>query len=385
VGLIEEQQKRPPRQQPAGKPRRQPRVRALLRRHRPAGVRFLLNWGVLLLAVAVVLGVRYRSEEDARAPLPAPAVQLSRADIRTWQAFPGYNGIVPVLVYHGINKSGNYISTTPQVFAEQMLALKTAGFHAITLAQYVRFAHGDYRGLPSKPILLTFDDGRLDTYRAADNVLRKYGFHGTMFTFGAWPNLNPGFNLRWNELRSMQASGIWSVQEHGGHGHESITVNAKGDEGGVYAYREYLPNAKGGGHLESFAAFRERATSSILWGIQEFGTEIPRYWPAAFAVPEADYGEAGTNDPRIPRFMLPWLRRHFAVVFGGDYLNGQTRQPILTRFTPEFSYRITMGPRETLRALDCRLRDWVDEVPIWQEYACTRPNPPHPYLRAPMP
>jgi peptidoglycan/xylan/chitin deacetylase (PgdA/CDA1 family) len=386
MGLIEEQQRRPPRQQPEGEPRREPRVRALLRRYRPAGVRLLVNWGVLVLAVAVVLAVRYRTEADARAPLPAPAVHLSAADTRTWRAFPAYRGVVPVLVYHGINASGNAIATTPQVFAEQMLALKTAGFHAITLSQYVKFVHGDYTGLPSKPILLTFDDGRLDTYRAANNVLRKYGFHGTMFTFAAWPTLNPGFNLRWNELRSMQASGIWSVEEHGGHGHEYVRYNAKGNTGGVYAFREYFPNAKGnGGHLESFAAFRERVTSSILWGTQRFGTEIPGYRPTAFAVPEADYGQAETNDPRIPRFMLPWLSHHFAVVFGGDYLSGETNQPILARFTPGYSYRITMGPKETLSALGCRLRGWVNAIPIWKEYACIRPHLPHPYLRAPLP
>jgi hypothetical protein len=386
VGLIEERRTRPPAKLPAGKSGRERPVRAFLRRHRRAGVRLLANWGVLILAVSVVLVVRYRAEADARAPLPAPAVHLTSADARTWRAFPPYRGIIPVLVYHGINASSNAIATTPQVFAEQMLALKTAGFHAITLDQYVRFVRGDYQGLPSRPILLTFDDGRLDTYRTANNILRKYGFHGTMFTFAAWPTSNPGFNLRWDELRRMQASGIWSVQVHGGHGHEYVPYNAKGDKGGTYAYREYFPDPKGdGGYVESFAAFRERATSNILWGIQEFGTEIPGFRPIAFAVPEADYGQQGTNDGRIPRFMLPWLRRHFGVVFGGDYLNGESTAPILARFSPTLAYRITMGPRESLSALNCRLRDWVDEVPIWKEYACLRPPPvPHRFLRAPV-
>ena len=72
-----------------------------------------------------------------------------------------------------------------------MLALKAAGFHAITLAQYAAWVHGDRRGMPSKPILLTFDDGRRDAYRAANNLLVQYGFHATMFTFGAWPVANP--------------------------------------------------------------------------------------------------------------------------------------------------------------------------------------------------
>ena len=117
MGLIDEQRRRPPLQQPAGKPRRERRVRAPLRWYRRAGARLLLNWGVLVLAVAVVLVVRYRSEENARAPLPAPAVRLSTVETRTWRAFPAYAGTIPVLVYHGINASGNALATTPRVFA----------------------------------------------------------------------------------------------------------------------------------------------------------------------------------------------------------------------------------------------------------------------------
>ena len=43
-----------------------------------------------------------------------------------------------------------------------------AGFESISLAQYTRFRRGDSRGLPARPVLITFDDGRLDSYRGAD-------------------------------------------------------------------------------------------------------------------------------------------------------------------------------------------------------------------------
>ncbi len=332
--------------------------------------RLLLNWGVLVLAVAVVLLVRYNAEVRARAPLPIPAVHLAAADARQWRAFPSFRGTVPVLTYHGINDSNDGLSVRPQAFAGQLLALKTAGFHPITLSQYVSFVHGDRRGLPSRPILLTFDDGRLDTYRAADRILRKYRFPATMFTFAAWPTMNPGFDLTWDELRRMVQSGIWSVQEHGGHGHEYVVINASGGEGGVYAFRQYIASRTGqGGHLESFPSFRRRVKSSILWGAHQFATRIPGFRPLAFAVPEGNYGQQQTNDRRIPRFMLPWLKSHFPVVFGGDYLTGHTD----VRFSPEVTYRITMGSRVSLRAMHCRLRDWATRAPIWKEYRCLRP------------
>lgn len=344
---------------------------------RIATAHLLLNWGVLVVLVAAVLVVRHRSEGQARAPLPPPKVHLSAAQARQWQAFPSYRRIVPVLMYHGVDSADGALSIRTQFFALEMLALKTAGFHAITLDQYISYVNGHRRGLPSKPILLTFDGGRLDTYRAVNNILREYGFHATVFTFAAWPVTNPGFSLTWSELRNMRESGIWSVQEHGGHGREYVIYNAAGGRGGVYAFRRYIRSLSGQGHLESFSSFVARTTSSILWGEHQFAVHIPRYRPLAFAIPEANYGQQQTNDPRIPEFVLPWLRQHFKVVFGGDYLDrGRSRPPheIRPRFSPTFSYRISVNSKTSLPALNCRLRHWVARTPIWKEYRCLRPG-----------
>ena len=49
-----------------------------------------------------------------------------------------------------------------------MAMLAADGFHAISIAQYARFAGGDVAALPDRPILITFDDGRLDSYQGAD-------------------------------------------------------------------------------------------------------------------------------------------------------------------------------------------------------------------------
>jgi hypothetical protein len=333
--------------------------------------RLLLNWGVLFAVVATLLLARRHDNAVNQAPLPAAPARLTTATTQEWAHFPSYTGSVPVLVYHGINNSGTDYAVTPQLFAAQMLALKTAGFHAITLAQYAAWVHGDRRGLPSKPILLTFDDGRRDAYRAANNLLATYGFHATMFTFAAWPKANPGFSLTWNELQRMQRSSIWSVQEHGGRGHEYVPINAAGGKGGDYADLRYVQKPDGG-HMETFAEFQKRFTTDVIWGMKQFSGHVPGYRPIAFAVPYGDYGQLHTNDPQIPAFTLPWLDSHFSVVFGGDYLDkvpGQ-RAEIPGRFSPKFSYRMTMRQAMTLPALYCRLRDWVTNVPIYHEYQC---------------
>ncbi len=334
--------------------------------------RLLLNWGVLFAVVGTLLLARQHATAVNQAPLAAPPARLTTATTQEWAHFPSYKGSVPVLAYHGINDSGKNFAVTPQLFAEQMLALKTAGFHAITLAQYAAWVHGDRSGMPSKPILLTFDGGRRDAYRAANNLLAKYGFHATMFTFAAWPKTNPGFSLTWNELQRMQRSSIWSVQEHGGRGHEYVPINAAGGKGGDYADLRYVQKP-GEGHMETFAEFQKRFTTDVIWGMNQFTEHVPGYQPIAFAVPYGgDYGQMRSNDPQIAGYTLPWLDSHFSVVFGGDYLNkvpGQ-RAEIPGRFSPKFSYRMTMRQAMTLPALYCRLRDWVTNAPIYREYQC---------------
>ena len=49
-----------------------------------------------------------------------------------------------------------------------------------------------------------------------------------------------------------------------------------------------------------------------------FAHHVEGYRPLAFAPPYGNYGQAGTNDPRIPRALLERLLLSFAVVFTQD-------------------------------------------------------------------
>jgi hypothetical protein len=337
-------------------------------------VRLILNWGVMLSAVAAVVVVRHHVESEARAPLPVPLVHLTRADARQWQSrsFPSYTGVVPVLLYHGVNTSGAPGSVSPPAFAEQMLALHKAGFHAITLSQYVMFKRGAQLKLPSKPILIVFSDGRLETYRATNNVLSKYGFHATMFTYASWPTSHPGFSLTWRELRAMTLSGIWSVQEGGGSGQQYVVYDAAGDRGPAYAFLKWVSGPAGSrGHPEAWLSFIRRVTSSIRWGEHQFVLQLPDYQPLAFAV-GPNYGQLNTNYHRIPHFVISWLQAHFSIVFGGDYLvrahglKHQTNRSPSRRIVRGISVNSTI----TMPVLQCRLHDWVTKTPVSKEQIC---------------
>ena len=106
------------------------------------------------------------------------------ADVRVHN----YRDVVPVLVYHGIDlvlRPSEPYSITRAEFARHMRMLARDGFHAISIAQYARFAGGDVAGLPDRPILITFDDGYLDSYEGADALLARYGMRATMFVITA--------------------------------------------------------------------------------------------------------------------------------------------------------------------------------------------------------
>ena len=334
-----------------------------------------VGWGCLLGIAASIVISRLHTAEADRAPLPLVTATLSASQYHEWKSFPDYRKVVPVLMYHSIGGKASYLTVTRALFAQQMRALKVAGFHTLTIEQYAHYVKHGYRGLPSRPILLTFDDGREDAYRAANDLLGAYGFHVTDLVVPAWVSGHPRFSLSYAQLRQMAQSSTWSVQLHFGWGREQIQYDPAGDTGAAFAYQQYHAGTNGlPGHEETFAQYQHRIAANMEWGVRQLEEHVPGYKPWSMAIPESDYGQAGTNDPRIPPWVLGWLDRHFPVVFGGDYLDKAVgrRFQVAGRFSHTLSYRMSIGPEDSLAVLHCRLMDYVHNVHIWREYACQR-------------
>lgn len=91
---------------------------------------------------------------------------------------------VPILLYHHIaeapaDASSPALWVAPAVFAEQMDALARAGHHAVTLEQaWAAWTRG--RALPSKPVIVSFDDGYADQMTEGLPVLREHGWSGVL-------------------------------------------------------------------------------------------------------------------------------------------------------------------------------------------------------------
>src|SRR5919108_4698703 len=94
-----------------------------------------------------------------------------------------------------------------------------------------------------------------------------------------------------------------------GHGDPRRYGPAPDDVGPLYAYR---------GSGEVLGGWRERAFSDITYGEEQLSFRVRGYRPLAFAPPYGNYGQAGTNDRRIPRELLARALLSFDVVFTQD-------------------------------------------------------------------
>ncbi len=121
---------------------------------------------------------------------------------------------VPVLMYHYISIPPPDadavrldLSVTPQAFDEQMAFLVSNGYHTVRVSDVVdHLLHG--APLPEKPIVLTFDDGYADNYKAAFPILEKYGMTATFYVIAKFTeDQRPGY-ATWDQLREMANAGM---------------------------------------------------------------------------------------------------------------------------------------------------------------------------------
>ena len=253
----------------------------------------------------------------ARTPAPVPRVVLTADERQLWAPGPPDRSVVPVLLYHGVAPVADFskrmdadLGIDAEAFARQMVLLHHAGYETITLDEFVRFIGREDVSLPPRPLLLTYDRARADSWTGSDGILRELDFNAVLFVdVGRVDAKDPEY-LTWGELNALQRSGRWDVQLQSGSGHHQIRYGAAPDDvGPFYAYR---------GSEERLDGWRERVFSDITWGEEQLSFRVRSYRPLAFAPPYGNYGQAGTNDRRIPRELLARLFDSFDVVFTQD-------------------------------------------------------------------
>lgn len=125
---------------------------------------------------------------------------------------------IPILTYHFIannpnpnDKQRDALSVSPDKFDSQMNYLSKNGYTPISLdTLYAVF--GKLATSPSKPIVLTFDDGYEDFYSIAYPILRKYNFHAVSFIPTGL--MGGSYYMNWSQIKEIQTSGLVTFEDH---------------------------------------------------------------------------------------------------------------------------------------------------------------------------
>jgi peptidoglycan/xylan/chitin deacetylase (PgdA/CDA1 family) len=136
---------------------------------------------------------------------------------------------VPVLMYHVINPPpagapfpGLYVPSGE--FAAQMKALKSAGWHAVTMDQLEAYWKRGVPLGPGKPIVLTFDNGYASQYENALPVLKHLGWVGNEnIQLTGLPPSQGGLSNA--QVRGLIAAG-WELDTQGISHADLITLDA---------------------------------------------------------------------------------------------------------------------------------------------------------------
>lgn len=240
----------------------------------------------------------------------------------TTYANPGDATTVPVLTYHGIVENPDGHNVTLHRFEEQLFALKRAGYTTVSLKEFDAFRRGETE-LPDKSFLLTFDDGRKDSYYPVDPLLKALDYNAVMFviTRHGLDDESPYYLSR-RELARMLKSDRWEIASHGKNDHDFYPIDAEGNEGHFLSNRLWL---EGEQRLETLEEFRTRINQDLLASKQDleasFGIEITGY-----AYPFGDYGQDTVNFPGAARIIAEVVESIYPLAFyqvwDGDVGNG---------------------------------------------------------------
>jgi len=136
--------------------------------------------------------------------------------------FPSKENI-PCLMFHHVLPNTR---VNPKAFEQILIWLKKEGYKSIFISDLLKYKNKKLK-LPSKTIILTFDDGYVDNYIYALPLLKKYGFKATISIITSKISSKPqnGY-LSWVQLKEMIQSKFIQIQSHS-HTHSYCYVSDK--------------------------------------------------------------------------------------------------------------------------------------------------------------
>lgn len=250
-------------------------------------------------------------------------VAIARYKAETWwnkmirhtaaaSAGPQYATSVPVLVYHGIRPGPEGENISIDNFASQLITLKKAGWQTISIQDYYDFMrHG--KKLPAKSFVITFDDGRKDSFYPVDPLLRALHYRATMFviTKSSFNPVENKFYLDKQELSIMQGNSRWDLQPHAAFGHYLYPVNAQGKLGHFFDNKLWLADQS---RLETDQEFAARTLNDLRLAKTDMQQQLGSSG-IAFAFPFNEFGGASLNYPGAEVALMANVKSVYPIAF----------------------------------------------------------------------
>ena len=138
--------------------------------------------------------------------------------------------VAPVLIYHHVktlkasdNAIERGLTVLPSQFAGQLRYLRRNGYHVVTAADVVQYLRGG-ASLPSRPLVLTFDDGYADMFAGVYEPLLRLHLKATFFIVPGF--LNTPRYLSWRQVEIMSAHGM-DIEAHTMTHPDLTTISAR--------------------------------------------------------------------------------------------------------------------------------------------------------------
>lgn len=251
---------------------------------------------------------------------------------------------VPILLYHGIlDSDDDGFSITKSKFNEQMVSLKKAGFSTITTNDYLGFLRGA-KVLPEKSIMITFDDGRKDSYYRADPILKALDFQAVMFLTSGYSIVDGSrYYLDRDELLAMNETGRWDIEAHSDYaGTNQIVIDSSGTKGNFFGNLKWRPEY---GRSESLAEYRTRVTTELRTVKEELDKLLGQGAVRTFAYPFGDYAQQLPN-PKVSEVLQGETKKYYDAAYI-QFRKGEAYSSNYASKTDYLSRRIEVLPTES--------------------------------------
>ncbi len=196
--------------------------------------------------------------------------------------------------------------------------LRGNDWHAISLDDIVRAEQG-LQALPSKPILITFDDGYRSLYTRVYPLALAYHIPVVATLVGAWLDAAPDASVQygdqtvprskfisWHQAREMQASGLIEFASHSYGLHEGVQTNSQGTQLPSAIAHRFLGSQVPQNEDESSLYARVKADLDRSRALMR--RELGRA-PRALAWPFGRYNETGLAAARASGFSIAMTLR----------------------------------------------------------------------------